>query len=68
VNGFNCDNRRFSCGWTGWGGGIVMASLSVFGNNVTLTIDGDDCISFLYESCSVSFTPSSFLYEPCTRP
>jgi hypothetical protein len=51
INGFNCDNRRFSCGWTGWGGGIVLASRTVFGNNVTLTIDGDDCISYRYDRC-----------------
>jgi hypothetical protein len=65
VNGFNCDNRRFSCGITGAGGGIVMTSRSVFGNNVTLTIDGDDCVSWLYEECEGELEPFSWLYEEC---
>lgn len=68
VNGFNCDNRRFSCGITGAGGGIVMTSRSVFGNNVTLTIDGDDCVSWEYESCVENRIPLTWEYESCVRP
>jgi hypothetical protein len=68
VNGFNCDNRRFSCGITGAGGGIVMESLTVFGNNVTLTIDGDDCVSWEYESCVENRIPLTWEYESCVRP
>jgi hypothetical protein len=67
VNGFNCDNRRFSCGWTGFGGGIVMDSRTVFGNKVTLTIDGDECVYWLYMSCVTNTVLYYWEYEQCSR-
>jgi len=63
-----CTSSRFSCGTVGASGGITLTSWSVYGNSFTLTIDGDDCVSYLYDVCVVARTPQSYLYDVCTRP
>jgi hypothetical protein len=63
-----CTSSRFSCGTVGASGGITLASWSVYGNSFTLTIDGDDCISWEYESCVENLIQLTWEYESCVRP
>ena len=61
AQGFNCTSSRFSCGNVGAGGGISLASWTVYGNSFTLTIDGDDCISYLYNQCVRSSSSTNWV-------